>query len=44
MLISVMVYLLIETAKVQAVLILTDMLRDLIGLNMMMLAKYVSYN
>lgn len=44
MLISVMVYLLLETSKVQAVLILTDMLCDLIGLNIMILAKYVSYN
>jgi len=43
-LISVMVYLLLETSKVQTVLIVTDMLCDLIGLNMMMLAKYVSYN
>lgn len=44
MLISIMVYLLLEAPEVQAVLILTDMLCDLIGLNMMVLAKYVSYN
>lgn len=44
-LISVAVYLLQETSKVQAVLISTETLCVLIGLNvMMMLAKYVSYN
>lgn len=43
-LISLMVYLLFKNSKVEAVLILADMLCDLIGLNVMMLAKYVSYN
>lgn len=42
--ISVMMDLLLATSKVQADLILTDRLCDLIGLHMMMLVKYVSYN
>lgn len=43
-LISVAVYLLLETPKVQAVLILKDTLCDLIGLNVMVLTKSVDYN
>lgn len=43
-LISVVLYLLLEASTVQAVLIVTDTLCDLIGLSVMLLAEYVSYN